>query len=190
MHDFYHWFFPATWALFVAYWFISALSAKKIKVREPLDVRLAYRPIAWVAILILVRPQIIPLLQYPLWPENLLTFYTGAVTTLAGLAFAIWARIHLGRYWSASVALKDDHQLIRSGPYKFVRHPIYTGILGGVLGTTIALGDVNGVTALILFSLSFWWKSRFEETLMVQTFGDQYIEYRKQVPALVPFLKF
>jgi protein-S-isoprenylcysteine O-methyltransferase Ste14 len=190
MYYFYHWFFQISWLLFVAYWIISAPWAKRIKVREPLSVLLAYRPIAWLAMLILIFPQRFPPLQHPLWPQERLTFYTGAVIMLAGLAFAVWARIHLGRYWSASVALKQDHQLIRSGPYQFVRHPIYTGILAGLLGTVIALGHVNGIIAFILFSLCFWWKSRFEETLMIQTFGDQYLQYRKEVPALVPWPKW
>jgi protein-S-isoprenylcysteine O-methyltransferase Ste14 len=190
MHYFYHWFFPVTWALFVVYWFISAAWAKKIRVKEPINVRFTYRPLGAAAILILIFPQRIPGMQYSLWPANQLTFFTGAVVLLAGLAFAIWARIHLGRNWSASVAIKEDHGLIRSGPYALVRHPIYTGILGGVLGSAIALGHISGFIALILLSLSFWLKSRFEETFMVQTFGDQYIQYRKEVPALVPFLKF
>ena len=190
MQYFYHWFFLVAWGLFIVYWSISAGWAKKIKVKEPIGVRLAYRPLAYAAILISIFPQKFPRLQYLLWPENLLTFYTGAAVMLAGLAFAVWARIHLGRNWSASVAIKEDHGLIRSGPYGLVRHPIYTGILGGILGGVIAGGTISLVIVLFLFSLCFWIKSRFEETFMVQTFDNQYIQYRKEVPALVPFLKF
>lgn len=190
MYYFYQWFFAVSWLLFVIYWFISAVWAKRIKVKEPIGVRFAYRPLAGVAIIILVFPRRFPSLQYPLWPENRVTFFSGAVVMLAGLAFAAWARVHLGRNWSASVAIKEDHHLIRSGPYGIVRHPIYTGILVALLGTAIAVGRINLIIAFFLFSLSFWIKSRFEETFMVQTFGDEYIRYRKEVPALVPFLKF
>lgn len=190
MHQFYQWFFPMSWLLFWTYWLVSALWAKKIKVKEPIGVLLAYRTGIWVAILICILPRRFPVLQYPLWSWNQLTFFTGAAIMLAGLAFAVWARIHLGRNWSSTVALKEDHKLIRSGPYRFVRHPIYTGILAGVLGTGIAVGQVNLFIAFVLFSFSCWLKSRFEETLMVQAFGDQYIQYRKEVPALVPGLKW
>lgn len=186
----YEWLFPVAWALFVAYWILSAAWAKRIKVTEPIGARLTYRPFAMVAILILVFPRRFPALRDSLWPENLFTFFSGAAVMLAGLAFAVWARVHLGRNWSATVAIKEDHHLIRSGPYGLVRHPIYTGILAALLGTAIAAGTINVVAAFFLFSISFWLKSRFEETFMVQTFGDQYIQYRKEVPALVPFLKF
>lgn len=190
MHQFYHWFFPVSWLLFVAYWFVSAGWAKRIKVKEPIAVRFAYRPIVVAAAFIWIIPNRIPSLQYPLWPENRITFFTGAAVMLAGLAFAVWARVHLGRNWSASVAIKEDHHLIRSGPYGLVRHPIYTGILTAILGTAIAAGRINLVIAFFLFFLGFWLKSRFEETFMVQTFGDQYIQYRKEVPALVPGMKW
>lgn len=192
MQQFYHWFFPASWILFWAYWIILARWVKKNKVIEPCGVRLAYASIIWLAF---VMPFFhdstsLSFLNYGLWPRNQLTFFGGAAIMLAGLGFAIWARIYIGQNWSGYVALKENHQLIRSGPYKLVRHPIYTGILTGMAGTAIALAEVNGIVAFAVLFIVFVWKSRREEALMVQTFGDEYIQYRKEVPALVPGLKF
>jgi protein-S-isoprenylcysteine O-methyltransferase Ste14 len=182
----YHWLFPVVWWSFAVYWFISARWARKIKINEPPGVRLAYQTVAWVAAAIIVFHGQIGILNHQLWPQNQLTFFIGAALLLAGLGFAIWARIHIGQFWSATVALKEDHQLIRSGPYALVRHPIYTGILTGLLGTAIALGQLNGCVALTTLHLIFLWKSRREEHLMIQAFGEEYIQYRRQVPAFLP----
>jgi protein-S-isoprenylcysteine O-methyltransferase Ste14 len=189
MNYIYQWLIPAAWVSLLLYWYISASSAKKIKVNEPVGVRLFYQSIVWAALAIVALHDKIPLLDYPLWHRTELGFFVGAAITLAGLGFAVWARAHLGQYWSATVALKEDHQLIFSGPYKVVRHPIYTGLITGMAGTAIALAEVNGLLAFIIYFLVFWWKGRREETLMIQTFGDQYVQYCKEVPALVPFLK-
>lgn len=192
MYYFYHWFFPISWILFWGYWMITSGRVKKNKFIEPRGIRFTYATIMWLAFAMLFfhDRSSLSFLNDQLWPQNQLTFFTGAAIMLTGLAFAIWARIHIGQNWSGYVALKENHQLIRSGPYKLVRHPIYTGILSGVAGTAIALAEVNGIVAFAAFCIICIWKSRREESLMVQTFGDQYIQYRKEVPGLVPFFKF
>jgi len=188
MHLIYHWLFPIVWWSFAAYWFIAAFWARKIKIPEPPIVRFSYHALGWVAVAILAFHDHLGPLGFPLWPRSEITFWLGAALLLAGLGFAVWARTHIGQFWSSSVAVKEDHRLIRSGPYALVRHPIYTGILTGLLGTAVALGQVNGLIALAIFYGIFQWKSRREEGLMIQTFGDEYLEYRRQVPAFVPFL--
>ncbi len=112
----------------------------------------------------------------------------GAAVTTAGLAFAVWARAYLGSNWSRSVTIKQDHQLIVSGPYAFVRHPIYTGILTGFLGTAIALAQVRGVIVLVMIGLVLWAKLRMEERWMRSQFGATYETYSNRVAALVPFI--
>jgi len=107
---------------------------------------------------------------------------------LAGMVFAGWARLFLGGNWSSNVTLKQDHTLVRSGPYRIVRHPIYTGLLVALLGTAIALGELRCFLGVLLSAIAWKIKSISEETLMVQEFGDQYARYREQVKGLVPYL--
>src|SRR5580658_3945397 len=159
MHLFYHWLFPCAWWSFVAYWTVSALWVRKTKVMEPLLPRMIHSWVAIIAGLMLVFRGFLPkLMNRELWPQNEFSFWTGAVVMLAGLGFAVWARIHLGRYWSGAITLKEGHRLIRSGPYQFVRNPIYTGILTGVAGTAIALGTVCGLIVLAILFGDYSWK--------------------------------
>jgi protein-S-isoprenylcysteine O-methyltransferase Ste14 len=128
------------------------------------------------------------------WPyrqfllQGLRTFWVGAAITAAGLLFAVWAREHLGTNWSSSVTIKQDHQLIVTGPYAVVRHPIYTGILTGFLGSTLALAQVRGIVAFVLISLVLWYKLRMEEQWMRTQFGAPYEAYSRRTAALVPFV--
>jgi protein-S-isoprenylcysteine O-methyltransferase Ste14 len=86
------------------------------------------------------------------------------------------------------VTIKQDHQLITNGPYALVRHPIYTGLIAGLLGTVIALNQVRGLVAFVLFSMALWAKLRIEEEWMRGQFGSAYEAYSRRVAALVPFL--
>jgi len=104
-------------------------------------------------------------------------------TDSAGLCSFDWARRHLGRFWSARVTLKVDHQLIQSGPYASVRHPIYSGLLLAMLGTTREWHALLGVG---LFFLAHWQKARREEALLAREFGVSYQQYRNQTGALIP----
>jgi len=105
----------------------------------------------------------------------------------AGLGFSVWARVHLGRNWSAEVVVKQDHALIRSGPYRHLRHPIYSGMLLAFLGMALAFGEWRGLLALALVFASFARKSRMEERFMRETFPE-YAEYQRETRALIPFV--
>ena len=115
-------------------------------------------------------------------------FWIGTAITAAALSFSAWARMHLGRNWSATVTVKQDHELIRTGPYAIVRHPIYTGVLFGFIGTALAIGQWRGVLAVVIVFVAFWRKLRLEERWMSETFGEEYRRYRARTRALVPFL--
>jgi len=112
----------------------------------------------------------------------------GVALNFAGLLFTVWARVHLGRNWSGAVTLKQDHELITSGPYRIVRHPIYTGLLLAFAGLAVARGEWRSILGLVIMALSFWLKLRIEERLMVEQFGSAYETYRRRVNALIPFV--
>ena len=117
-----------------------------------------------------------------------LVYGIGACIVVAGLAFTVWARIHLGRNWSGTVTLKYGHELVRSGPYRIVRHPIYTGLLVAFAGSAIARGEWRGIVAVFIAFAALWRKLRLEERWMVETFGNEYLEYRAGVAALILFV--
>jgi len=119
-------------------------------------------------------------------PPSSWAFFLGAAITTAGLLFAVWARVHLGRNWSRSVSIKHDHQLIVTGPYAVARHPIYTVILAGFLGMTVAVTPARGFLAFALVFLALWLKHRMEERWMRNPFGDSYASYSKRVAAWFP----
>ena len=107
---------------------------------------------------------------------------------IAGLGFCAWARLTLGTNWSGTVVLKDDHELIQSGPYALVRHPIYSGMLTMVAGTALDYPAVFSFSALGAIFVVFYVRSGREERLMAEHFPDQYPAYRARTKALIPFV--
>jgi protein-S-isoprenylcysteine O-methyltransferase Ste14 len=189
MLRFYQYFFPVVWVLFILYWRIKAANTKATQRMEPSGSQILRLFLLLIAIVLLSTTWIpLPWLYLQLWPVGLWPFWLGAAVTIAGLLFAVWARVHLGRNWSSSVTIKQDHELIATGPYAVVRHPIYTGILTGLLGTAIALSQVCGFIAFFLFLLAFWLKLRMEEEWMRSQFGETYAAYAHRTAALVPYL--
>ena len=186
---FYESFFPVVWIAFLLHWQIKAVNTKTTQRLEPVASRILRVFVFLIAIVLLSRTRI-PLrgLYLQLWPVGFWPFWLGAALMITGLLFAVWAREHLGRNWSRSVTIKQDHEPITSGPYAVVRHPIYTGILTGFLGTAIALSQVRGFIAFVLIFLVFWIKLRMEEQWMRSQFGETYATYAHQTAALVPYL--
>ncbi len=105
-----------------------------------------------------------------------------------GVAFSVWARLMLGDNWSNRVTVKENHTLARRGPYRIVRHPIYSGILLGMLGSALQRGGIRCFVGVLICGFSFWLKTRVEERFMVQSFGEEYLQYRHKVKALAPFI--
>ena len=186
---FYESFFPVVWIGFVLYWQIKAADTKTTQRLEPAGSRILRVFIFVIAIALLSIPRI-PLrwLYVQVWPPGYGPFWLGAAVTVAGLLFAVWAREHLGRNWSRSVTIKEGHELITTGPYAVVRHPIYTGILGGFLGMAIAISQVRGFIVVVLIFGVFWLKFRMEEKWMRSQFGETYATYAQRTAALVPYL--
>jgi protein-S-isoprenylcysteine O-methyltransferase Ste14 len=112
--------------------------------------------------------------------------WAGIALTWVGVALAIWARYCLGEYWSARVTLKEGHQLIRTGPYAFVRHPIYTGMLLASTGTALVAGESRGILAIVLLLAAHSRKAAREEALLTTEFGEKYAAYQRSTGFLFP----
>lgn len=177
------------WLVFVTIWVLAALSTKRTVYRESRAQRLRY----WVLLVIACFLQLYGRqLPYPLnmrvVPHEAPTACAAAVLCVIGLAFAVWARVTLGRNWSGVVTLKEGHELMERGPYRIVRHPIYTGILTMFFATALAQGHLFGFVGALLMFASFWIKLGDEEKLMLQQFPEQYADYRRRTKRIIPFV--
>jgi len=119
--------------------------------------------------------------------QNPTTNFIGVLFCVLGIGFAVWARFHLGREWSSHPTVKEGHQLITSGPYAYVRHPIYTGILLAVLGSALATG-IYWIIYFLIILIVFLRRVKIEEQLMTKMFPDQYPKYKARTKALIPFI--
>jgi protein-S-isoprenylcysteine O-methyltransferase Ste14 len=177
------------WYVFAAYWAVTALRVKRTKTAEKSADRLATLLVMVLAFILLFseRSRIGPL-GVRFVPADERIAWAGILLTVLGVAVAIWARYCLGQFWSARVTLKEGHQLIRSGPYRFVRHPIYTGMLLAVAGTALVVGEWRGVLATALVLAAHWRKALREEGLLATEFGEEYASYRRATGFLFPRL--
>ncbi|MCX6714735.1 MAG: isoprenylcysteine carboxylmethyltransferase family protein [Candidatus Uhrbacteria bacterium] len=113
----------------------------------------------------------------------------GVLLSISAVAFAIWARLTLGKNWSGAViTLKEDHKLITSGPYQFVRHPIYTGYFLATLGTALTIGTMSSYLATLMIFIGFLIRMQKEESLMTRQFPSEYAAYKKNSKKLIPFI--
>ena len=176
------------WGAWALYWFISAQNAKTTQRRESLRSRAAHVvPLIAGGVLLAWHGPTWPWLAAGLWPRSFAIYCVGVAVLATGLAFAVWARVHLGRNWSGTVTIKEGHELIRSGPYAYVRHPIYTGVLTAVLGTALASGTVHAALGLLVIAAALLRKLRIEERFLRETFPQDYPDYSAHTPALIPF---
>jgi protein-S-isoprenylcysteine O-methyltransferase Ste14 len=177
----------ALWLLFGLYWLISALKRKRTKQRETVLQRLGYTLPLVAAFYLLSQPGAhYGWLGVRFVPDNPIPEWIGVALTAAGVGVAFWARWHLGTNWSGTVTLKEGHELIRSGPYRAVRHPIYTGILLALLGTAIAAGEVRALLAVGITWVSFYVKARREESFLTQEFGPKFQEHLQHTGMFLP----
>jgi protein-S-isoprenylcysteine O-methyltransferase Ste14 len=172
---------PALWLSWVVLWAAWSRRTKAAVRQESRRSRLSYNlPLLAAAVLLATPRQGRP---------SAAGRGIGAVGVAAGLGFAVVARAEIGRNWSSSVTVKQGHELVQVGPYRLVRHPIYTGLLLALLGTAVARGDGRGLAGLLLAAASFLRKIGVEERFMAERFPREYPGYRARTPALVPGLR-
>ncbi|MGL4967318.1 MAG: methyltransferase family protein [Inquilinus sp.] len=177
------------WGAWIVYWSVAAVGAKPVRRHESVASRLSHILPLVLAVWLLIRPGIAgPALAAPIVPYQPSFYFIAPVLVAAGLGFAVWARVHLAGNWSGTVTLKQDHELVRSGPYALVRHPIYTGILLAMIGTVVANDRWSAVLALLLMAAAFLYKIAIEERFMAEAFGPAYADYSRATARLVPYL--
>jgi protein-S-isoprenylcysteine O-methyltransferase Ste14 len=180
-------FFAGLWLAWLVYWLISAAGNKATARRESPQSQFSYKVPLYLGTLFLIHQHWWTgwFTERVLHPSAVF-IPLGALPLVLGLGFTVWARVHLGTNWSAIVTLKKNHELIRTGPYGWVRHPIYSGLTLAFLGTALALGEWRGFIGFALITYSFVVKLRIEEKWMNEVFGESYARYKAEVPALFP----
>jgi protein-S-isoprenylcysteine O-methyltransferase Ste14 len=177
------------WIAFGVVWLLSAGLSKQTARSQSTGSRFLQGGLAASGFVVLFDRQI-PLgpLDERFAPDLAVLAWIGFAITLAGVLIAIWARLVLGRNWSATITIKHGHEIVRRGPYAVVRHPIYSGTSLAMLGTAIYFGTFRGLLAVALTFAGWWLKSRMEEKFMLEQFGQEYREYQREVKALIPFV--
>jgi protein-S-isoprenylcysteine O-methyltransferase Ste14 len=187
----YNWLVAALWLIFVAYWAVMGVRAKRTIGARLWRTEAGLRVAVVVLILLALR---LPAVRHALRNTQAhaavaspLIGLIGVVLCAFGIGLAIWARSHLGRNWGMPMARKESPELITSGPYAAVRHPIYTGIFIAMLGSAIAVSPF-WLIALVLFGIYFVYSARKEETLMMAQFPQQYPQYMNRTKMFVPLV--
>ena len=175
--------------MFVAYWWVSAIGVKKNVRPKSLQWEVGLRILAAALIVALARyPGIRAWFQaQPAAVINSTEAAAGLILCLGGFALAVWARFNLGRNWGMPMTFKEGHDLVTAGPYRYVRHPIYTGMLLAILGSALVAGRIwlvvfAGMTIYSVYS------ARTEERLMLEHFPEQYTDYKRRTKAFIPFV--
>jgi protein-S-isoprenylcysteine O-methyltransferase Ste14 len=175
------------WVAWLVYWMIAAKGAKRTRYRDSPAFQIPQILLMLLGFYLLSTKRLFfgPLGErfVPIEPAILAA---GTALTFAGLALAVWARVHLGRNWSGGVRIGLDHELIRSGPYARIRHPIYTGMLAAAFGTSIVVGRWHALLGAGLATLGFWLKARREEMLLSREFREKFEERRRRTGFFFP----
>ncbi len=175
------------WYAFIIVWSVAALWVKTTKVSEPISSRLAYSSLMAAGFYLLFSQRAaVGILKERFMGTGDWIQVAGIVLTFVGVALSIWARIILGENWSGRITKKVDHELIRTGPYAYVRHPIYSGLMLATIGTALVVGEWKGVAAIPLVLAAESIKARREEQFMMDEFGETYREYRQRTGFLIP----
>ncbi len=180
---------PIVWVCWVIYWLSGRRRLKPVERQESRRERLSHIiPMALAILLFDIHLPRSSLLSGTFLPHRLLTYWLGFGGTVLGLLFTVYARRYLGGNWSGTVTLKRDHTLTREGPYRWIRHPIYTGLIIAFLGSAVAVSTWQTLLACAIVLVTLIVKLRREERWMEERFGAAYVDYRSHTWALVPWI--
>jgi len=175
------------WSIWVVSWLAAAAWADPVQKRAGVQAELRYRFLWLIGMVMLFAPAHNYVGRLRLWMPSLAEAWICVALVAIGLVFSWWARLHLGRLWSADITAKVDHRVVDSGPYGLVRHPIYTGLLLAVFATMAAKGTVWGVAGAVVLTIGVVVKAKLEESFLRGELGPAYDDYAKRIPMLVPF---
>lgn len=180
---------PVMWLALFIYWCFGAGPLKAVERRESRVQRASHLvPMLLAALLFILPGRELGVLSAPFMERTWTSYSLGVVLVVFGCGFAMLARRLLGANWSAAVTLKHDHSLVQNGPYRYVRHPIYTGLVLAFAGNALALAEWRGLLALLMVCVSLVFKLRREERWMLEHFGTAYTNYRRGSWALLPWI--
>jgi protein-S-isoprenylcysteine O-methyltransferase Ste14 len=174
------------WLIWLAYWIASSFGNKPAVYQTNWLWR--FSALLVVVVIIALWWTFPNFFDRRLLPRSFSKALVGTILCGIGVAFSIWARAILGRNWSSNPTIKEGHELVQTGPYRLVRHPIYTGILVAVFGTSLASAKVGDLVLILTITIMLIVKLRIEESLMQQQFAEKYTEYRSRTKALIPFI--
>jgi protein-S-isoprenylcysteine O-methyltransferase Ste14 len=175
------------WLVFLLYWATTAPGTKPTLKRESTWRRAPQMFLVVLGAVLLFGNDVqIATLDQRFVPREAMVRDTGVVLTWLGILFAIWARYHIGQFWSGRVTLKEDHELIRTGPYARMRHPIYTGLALGMFGAALVVGEWRALLGALLVLTAHVLKARKEESWLTKQFGEAYENYRRETGFLLP----
>lgn len=180
------WISAALWIVMMVYWSRAAKRSAPVKSSESPSSRARHQLLLNVALLLaFIR---VPFLGARWLPVSPLVVPIGLTVQVAAMLLDVWAMRCLGRNWSGVVAIKVDHELVKTGPYRMVRHPIYTAMIGMYLGTAIVSGELHGLLGVVLCAIAYWRKTRIEERGLREVFGQAYDDYARVSYALIPWV--
>jgi len=178
------WMAAAGWIAFGAYWSAVARNAAEAKSAEPAESRRVHSRLVNIGLLLLFVP--VWGLEQSFLSESPVWALAGLALEGAALGLAVWARRRLGRNWSGRIEIKQGHELVRTGPYRVLRHPIYTAIIGMTVATAMVDGRIHALLGVALVAAAYWRKIRIEEAKLGEAFGGEWEEYRRGTWAMVP----
>jgi protein-S-isoprenylcysteine O-methyltransferase Ste14 len=174
------------WAIFLTYWIAGSLKTRANAQKEPFLSRFIILLMEFAGYLLVFAPFNIGVLRFHVIPRTIPSAILGVASTWAGIGLAIWARYHLAEYWSARITIKEGHQLIRTGPYRRLRHPIYTGLILATIGSALVIDHWRCVLGVLLVTVGYCFKAKREEAMLEKQFGEAFQEHRKHTGFLFP----
>jgi len=175
------------WIVFVIYWIVASIKTHAVRIEESFASRYGILALEIGGyVLVFSDSTRIGFLGFRFVPRKLMSALVGVTLTWLGIGLAIWARYHLAEYWSARVTIKEDHQLIRTGPYAHLRHPIYSGVVLATIGSALVIDQWRCILGICLVLTGYCLKAMKEEAMLSQQFGDAFQEHRKHTGFLIP----
>ena len=176
------------WLVWVVSWVAAAFWSDRAAKRPGFGAEALYRGVMFVGIVLLFGIDL-PRDLFRLWTVNDGAGWALAAAAVLGFLFCWWARLHLGRLWSGWVTKKAGHRIVETGPYRLVRHPIYTGLLTAAFATAAVKGTAVALAGAAAMTVSCWIKARLEEKFLSAELGaEAYAAYRSRTPMLIPFV--